>query len=122
MALIQQAQRTCAATYLLALALQFYAAGLGIFGAASFVPHALLGYGLVLGAVTLAALTLLARLPRRTAQLAGALVPLTALQPVLALAPRPDAPAVAALHAVNALAIVALAALVAQRSRPRAAP
>lgn len=64
-------------------------------------------------------LLLLARLPRSTVLPASARVPLTILQPVLAIAPRPEAPAVAALHAVNALAIVLLAAVVAQRSRSR---
>ncbi len=118
MAFVRKAQRIWAVTYLLLLALQFYAAGLGIFGAASFGPHAALGYGLVVGAVVLTTLTLLARLPRSTVFLASALVPLTILQPVLALAPRPESPAVAALHPVNALAIVILAAVVAQRSRP----
>jgi hypothetical protein len=119
MAFVHRAQQTCAATYLVALALQFYALGLGIFGAASFMPHATLGYLLIVGAMTLAALTLFARLPRPTVLLAAAIVPLTILQPVLALVPRASAPAVAALHAVNALVIVALAGVVAFRSRPR---
>lgn len=119
MAFVHRAQQTCAATYLVALALQFYALGLGIFGAASFMPHATLGYLLIVGAITLATLTLFARLPRRTILLATAIVPLTILQPVLALVPRADAPAVAALHAVNALVVVALAGIVAVRSRPR---
>ena len=120
MSLVQRAQRTCAVTYLAALALQFYAAGLGLFGATSFAPHALLGYGLVIGATTLTGLTLAARLPRSTVMLAATLIPLTLLQPVLALLPRASAPALAALHTVNALAIFSLAALVARRSRPAA--
>jgi hypothetical protein len=114
-------QRTCVATYLAAIALQFYAAGLGIFGAASFVPHALLGYGLIVGAITLTVLTLIAGFPRRVVALAATLIGLTILQPVLALGLRPAAPALAALHVLNALAIFALAALVARRTlRPAA--
>lgn len=118
MSFVQQAQRTCAATYLLALALQFYALGLAVFGVTSFVPHALLGYGLVLGATILATLTAVARLSRTTIRLAVALVPLCILQPMLALLPREHAPIVSALHAVNAMLIVLIAAVVARNSKP----
>ena len=118
MSFVQQAQRTCAGTYLLALALQFYALGLAVFGVTTFVPHALLGYGLVLGAVFLATLTAVARLPRTTIRLATALVPLSIMQPLLALLPRERAPVVAALHAVNAMVIVLIASVIARNSRP----
>ena len=118
MSFVQQAQRTCAATYLLALALQFYALGLAVFGVTTFVPHALLGYGLVLGAMVLATLTVVARLPRTTVRLAVTLVPLCVVQPVLALLPREHAPVVSALHAVNAMLIVLIAAVVARNSKP----
>ena len=118
MSFVHQAQRTCAGTYLMALVLQFYAVGLAIFGVTTFVPHALLGYGLVIGAVTLATLTLAARLPRRTIGLAAALVPLSILQPLLALVPRESIPALSALHAVNAVVIVLIAAAIARSSRP----
>ena len=118
MSLVQRAQRTCATTYLAALALQFYAAGLAAFGATTFTAHALLGYGLVIGAVTLATLTAAARMPRRLIRRAVALVPLSILQPILALVPRVDAPALSALHTVNALLIVLVAASVARESRP----
>ena len=118
MSFVQQAQRTCAASYLLALAIQFYALGLAVFGVTSFVPHALLGYGLVLGATILATLTAVARLPRTTIRLAVALVPLCIIQPMLALLPREHAPVVSALHAVNAMLIVLIAAVVARNSKP----
>ena len=117
MLLVQRAHRACAVSYIAALALQFYVAGLALFGAASFVPHALLGYGLVIGAVTLTVLTIAARFPRRTVALAAGLIALTVLQPVLALVLRP-APALAALHTLNALLIFSLALVVAQRTRP----
>jgi hypothetical protein len=52
MSLPYRLQRTCVKSYLGAIALQFYAAGLGVFGATSFMPHTLLGYGLILGAAT----------------------------------------------------------------------
>jgi hypothetical protein len=118
MSLVQRAQRTCVTTYLAALALQFYAAGLAAFGATTFTAHALLGYGLVIGAITLATLTAAARMPRKLVRRAVALVPLSILQPVLALVPRVDAPALSALHTVNALLIVLVAASVARESRP----
>jgi hypothetical protein len=118
--LVQRAQRTCVATYLASLALQFYAAGLAAFGATTFTPHALLGYGLVIGAVTLATLTAAAHMPRRLVMRAVALVPLSILQPILALVPRADAPALSAFHTVNALLIVLVAASVARESRPTA--
>lgn len=120
MLLAQRAHRACVVSYIVALAIQFYVAGLALFGAASFVPHALLGYGLVVGAVTLAALTLAARFPRRIVALAASLIPLTLLQPVLVLLVRPSAPTLAALHTLNALFIFTLAFVIAQRTRPAA--
>jgi hypothetical protein len=56
--------------------------------------------------------------PRRLVTRAVALVPLSILQPVLALVPRVDVPALSALHTVNALLIVLVAASVARESRP----
>lgn len=41
-------QRTCLWTYLASLALQFYAAGLAVFGVSGFMSHALPGYGIAL--------------------------------------------------------------------------
>ncbi len=122
MSLVQKAQRACAVSYIFAIAIQFYAAGLGLFGAASFVPHALLGYGLIIGAVTLTGLTVAARFPIRTIALAASLIPLTLLQPVLALTLRITAPSLAALHTLNALLIFTLAMLVARRTRPGTYP
>jgi hypothetical protein len=118
--LIQKAQRACVVSYIFALAVQFYAAGLGLFGATGFGTHALLGYGLIIGAATLTGLTVAARFPRRTVLLAATLIPLTVLQPVLALTLRVSAPALAALHIVNALLIFTLAMFVAHRTRPNA--
>ncbi len=118
MSLVQKAQRACAVSYLFALAIQFYAAGLGLFGATGFGTHALLGYGLIIGAATLTGLTVAARFPWRTVALAASLIPLTVLQPVLALALRVSAPSLAALHILNALLIFTLAMLVARRTKP----
>lgn len=120
MSLVVKAQRACVVSYIFALAVQFYAAGLGLFGAATFGTHALLGYGLVIGATTLTGLTLAARFPRRVIAVAAALIPLTVLQPVLALTLRASAPSLAALHILNALLIFSLAMFVAQQTRPTA--
>lgn len=98
-----------------------YAAGLGIFGATSFVPHALLGYLMVLGALFLLVLTVLARLPRRAIVLAALVLVLTLLQPVLVLQLRGSAPVLAALHPVNALLIFTLAAWISRSTKPRKA-
>jgi hypothetical protein len=117
MRVLHRLERTCVWLYLGAIALQFYAAGLAIFGATSFMPHALLGYGLILGAVVLTVLVAAARLSRRAVAMAALLVPLTAFQPVLALAFRSSSPVISALHALNALLIFALATVVARSTR-----
>lgn len=120
MSLVVKAQRACVVSYIFALAVQFYAAGLGLFGAATFGTHALLGYGLIIGAATLTGLTLAARFPRRVIAVAAALIPLTVLQPILALTLRASAPSLAALHILNALLIFSLAMFVAHQTRPTA--
>ena len=112
-------QRTCVWLYLGSLALQFYAAGLALFGMTSFMSHALLGYGLILGALTLLALTVAARLGRRSLGLAFGLLLLVVLQPVLAVGVRSQYPWLAALHPVVALVIFGLALEIARGTRPR---
>ena len=112
MALAFKLQRTCVFLYLAAIALQFYAAGLAVFGVSTFMTHALFGYSMILGAIILLVLTFVARLPRRIKALAGFVLVLTALQPVLALV-RSPIPVVAALHPVNALIIFAIATKIA---------
>ncbi len=122
MTLIYKLQRTCVASYLAAVALQVYVMGLAIFGVTSFMPHALLGYGMILGAAILTLLTVTARLPRRAQLLAAAVLFLTALQPALVLTLRGRAPALAALHPLNALVIFALAATVARTTARQSSP
>jgi hypothetical protein len=107
-------QRTCVASYLAAIGLQIYVMGLALFGVTSFMPHALLGYGMIVGALILTLLTVTAKLPRRAQLFAGAILALTLLQPVLVLVLRGRAPALTALHPVNALVILALASIVAR--------
>jgi len=121
MALAHKLQRTCAFLYLAAIALQFYAAGLAVFGVSTFMTHALFGYSMILGASILLTLTLAARLARRIKVLAGLVLLLTVLQPVLALI-RTPIPALAALHPVNALIIFAIAARIASSTEMPDAP
>ena len=110
-------QRTCVWLYVGALALQFYAAGLALFGLTSFMSHALLGYGLILGALTLLALTSAARLGRRHVGLAVGVLALVVLQPVLAVGLRGQFPWMAALHPVVALVIFGLALEIGRSTR-----
>src|SRR5262249_3651680 len=112
MALALKLQRTCVFLYLAAIALQFYAAGLAVFGVSSFMTHALFGYSMILGAVILLVLTFAAKLSGRVKILAALVLLLTALQPVLALI-RSPVPILAALHPVNALIIFAIATRIA---------
>lgn len=121
MSLAYKLQRTCVASYLAAIGVQVYVMGLALFGVTSFVPHALLGYAMIIGAAILVLLTITARLPVRTRWLAAGVLGLTILQPVLMLVLRHRAPALAALHMVNALAIFGLAVLVALGTRAPAA-
>lgn len=91
---------------LVGVVLQFYFAGLAAFGATSFAPHAATGYSLILGSVVLTLLALVGKVGRRVVSRSALVVGLTVLQPVLAFAPRVDAPAVSALHTLNALVIL----------------
>ncbi|MGH7713688.1 MAG: DUF6220 domain-containing protein [Gemmatimonadaceae bacterium] len=115
--LIHNLQRTCIVSYLTAIAVQVYVMGLALFGVTSFMPHAVLGYGMIIGAALLTVLTVSAKLPRRAQLLAGAVLGMTVLQPVLVLTLRGRAPALAALHPLNALVIFALAATVARNTQ-----
>jgi energy-coupling factor transporter transmembrane protein EcfT len=117
--LLLRLQRTCVYSYLAAVALQVYMLGLALFGVTSFMPHAIWGYLMILGALLLVVLTLSAKLPRRAVWLSIGVLSLTILQPVLVLMVRGSAPALAALHPLNALVIFALAASVARSTALR---
>lgn len=104
-----------AAVYLVAVAVQFFLAGLGAFGAEpTYDSHRVLGFILAVGSLALLAVAIAGRLPRLLLLLTAGLVVLNALQIVLA---NVDVNEVAALHPVNALAIVFLAHVLMQRSR-----
>jgi hypothetical protein len=98
---------------------QFYTAGLAVFGAASFLSHARIGWLVQLASLLTVVLLLSARVPFRVTRLAILLLLLAILQPVLAFAFRDSAPAVSALHPVSGVAIVAVSVLLELRLRQR---
>ena len=87
-----------------AVIVQFFFAGLGIFGATGFGAHKTLGYLVIPVSLILLVLALVGRLGNMRIGLSALLLVLTIIQSVL-----PSGPAViAALHPVNALAILAV--------------
>ena len=99
--------------FLAGAVLQFFLAGLGVFGAASFVAH--ITVGTVLGIISLVLLLLAVLsfragdLPRRSVALAALLVVLMVLQWLLVEVFSRVASTLAALHPVNGLLILAVA-------------
>ncbi len=106
MVLARRVHRAIAYGMLIGVVLQFYFAGLAAFGATSFAPHAAAGYSLIVGALILTIMAAVSKAGRGLLGRSAIVVGLTMLQPVLAFAPRVDAPAISALHVVNALAIL----------------
>jgi hypothetical protein len=100
---------------LAALLLQFYFAGLGIFGATTFELHRVFGYAMSLPVVVLLVLVAIARLSWRLTGVAATLVILSFAQGVLPPL-REDLPWIAALHPVNALILMALTSYIARQS------
>jgi hypothetical protein len=100
--------------YLLGVVVQFFLAGLYVFGGTSIESHRVLGFILVLGALLMLVLAVVGRLPRPTAVLTVILLALSVLQIVLA---NLDVDELAALHPVNALLIAFVAYTLVQRSR-----
>ena len=86
---------------------QFFLAGLGIFGAESFDAHEGLGWSLHTASMALFLLALLGPRTGRTIVMALALLVLLTVQ-VLLPGVRDDAPGLAALHPVLALAVLGL--------------
>jgi uncharacterized membrane protein len=103
-----------AVLYLLGVVVQFFLAGLTVFGGTSIEAHRVLGFILMAGALGLLVLAVVGRLPRRTTLLTVLILGLSILQSVLA---NVDVDEVAALHVVNALAIAFVAYALMQRSR-----
>jgi hypothetical protein len=102
------------AIYLLAVLVQFFLAGLAVFGSSDWDPHSGLGFVLSISTLVLLVLAVVGRLPRRLILVTLLLVGLNALQTVL---PRIEVSELAALHPVNAVAIVFVAYALMQGSR-----
>lgn len=97
---------------------QFFFAGLGIFGAASFAAHKTVGYLVIPASLILLVLALAGRLGTLRIGLSALLLVLTIIQSML-----PSGPAViAALHPVNALAILAIVGNLARLGMMERAP
>lgn len=103
-----------ALVYMLGVVVQFFLAGLAVFGVRSYDAHTGLGYVLGLISLVLLALAIGAKLPRSVTALSTVLVALNAVQIVLI---EIDIAEVNALHLVNALAIAFVANMLVHRSR-----
>jgi O-antigen ligase len=104
---------------LVGLLLQFYWVGMALFGATSFELHRIWGYLLAIPILLLLVLALAGGLGRRLVGLSALLVVLTIVQATLP-SLRSSVPLVAALHPVNALALMGLSAAIAHRARTEA--
>ena len=103
-----------ALVYMLGVVIQFFLAGLAVFGVRSYDAHR--GLGFVLGVISLVLLALAigAKMPRSMTALSTVLVALNAFQIVLI---QIDIAEVNALHLVNAVAIAFVANMLVHRSR-----
>jgi Family of unknown function (DUF6220) len=99
--------------------LQFYLAGMALFGAASFEFHRTLGYLLTVPILLLLILALVGLVGWRLIALSALLVILTIVQMMLP-SLRISAPWVAALHPVNALALLGVSVSIALQGRAKA--
>ncbi|HEY1293470.1 MAG TPA: DUF6220 domain-containing protein [Chloroflexota bacterium] len=95
------------------LVVQFYLAGAALFGATTFQSHRTLGTALGAAVLLLLILSVMARPGRRVVGLAATLMALTVVQLLLP-SLRTGLPWVAALHVVNAIALVAVTVSIAR--------
>lgn len=103
-----------AVTYLGGVVVQFFLAGLGAFVATGYDPHRALGLILALLSLVLVVLAFVGKVPRTLLGFTLLLLGLNVIQAILV---QIDVGEVAALHVVNALAIVYLALQIVERSR-----
>ena len=108
-------------TILLIVPIQVYLAGAVMFGAVTLTPHRTAGFALLLLSLVSALLAGIARTPLASPRHAFILFALMFLQPILATGLRSVSAALAALHALNALAILGVAVLVEAGQRNGAA-
>jgi hypothetical protein len=101
---------------LVGLLLQFYFVGMALFGGTSFEFHRTLGYLLAVPVILLLVLALAGRLGRLLIGLSALLLLLTIVQIMLP-SLRGDASWIAALHPVNALALLGISAAIGRYGR-----
>jgi ABC-type polysaccharide/polyol phosphate export permease len=101
------------------LLLEFYLAGAALFGVGSFAPHRMLGSALAAPVLLLVVLGLAGRLGRRLVGLSLLLVFLIVVQAMLP-SFRTSAAWIAALHPLNALALMGISAAIGRSGRAEA--
>jgi hypothetical protein len=119
--IIAQIHPKLAWLFLAGLFVQVYLAGAPMFGVTSFQPHRMLGGILIMLAILLPVLALVGGLPRQLIVLSMVLGFLAIIQAMLP-ALRGTASWIAALHSVNALALVGLSIRIGRASRTVALP
>jgi len=102
--------------FLVGLLIQLYLAGAPMFGVTSFQPHRMLGVGLTVLAFFFPVLALVGRLGRQRLGLSILLVVLFLVQGTLPML-RGTVSWIAALHAVNALALMGVSAALGRQGR-----
>jgi hypothetical membrane protein len=111
-----------AALFVLAVIVQVFLAGLGIFGAKTFSPHKDFGWILHTATIVIFLLSIAGPRTRRDIGMGFGLFVLTTIQvSLVGESIREDAPGVAALHPVLALFVLGLAALIAWQTLGRPA-
>ena len=116
---IAQIHQGLARIFLAGLLLQFYLAGVALFGAGTFQPHRTLGDALTVLAFIFPVLALVGRLGRKVIGLSALLVVLTIVQIMLP-SLRSSISWIAALHPVNALALMGISAMIRRSGRVEA--
>jgi hypothetical protein len=116
---ISQIHQWLARIFLAGLLLQFYLAGAGLFGVGSFQPHRMLGDALTMLAILFPVLAVVGRLGPKLIGLSLLLVFLTVVQIMLP-SLRGSASRIAALHPVNALALMGISATIRRNGRAEA--
>ena len=115
--IISQIHQGLARVFLAGLLIEFYLAGAAIFGVGlSFEPHRMLGTGLAILAILFPILALIGRLGRKLIGFSLVLVLLTIVQMALP-SLRGNVPWIAALHPVNALALMGISAMLRRNGR-----
>jgi hypothetical protein len=117
--ILSQIHQGLAWIFLAGLLLQFYLAGAAMFGVGSFEPHRRLGSALTMLAILFLVLALVGRLGRKLIGLSILLVFLTIVQMMLP-SLRGTAPWIAALHSVNALALMGICTTIRRYGRAEA--